>query len=190
LTAAGWLVGWGLIFVRAGVQALPGNAGLLFTLATIGALVGAAIGFGQWLALRSRIVGAGQWVVASTVGWAIFGLLLIVQLLVVYAPRPPGQTASLDVLIIPIWTGIITGALVGVLQWLVLRRQVPGAALWILASALSWGLGWTTLIAAAYFGEPLGIRGNLSITAVSGIVAGALQATFMMWLLRQRPVQA
>ena len=87
---------------------------------------GSQAGWGFWLG----------WVLASTVGWFVgfiigFILLAIVGDIV-------GEDNGMNVL------GLILGAfifgasllsMVGILQWLVLRRRVSGVGWWVLASA-------------------------------------------------------
>ena len=75
------------------------------------------------------------------------------------------------------WVGGVSifGTVVGVLQWLVLRRQVPRAGWWVLASTVGWVVGL-----------PLGdINGPPGL----GAVYGAFTGTALVWLLRQ-PVPA
>lgn len=40
------------------------------------------------------------------------------------------------------FAGIIIGAFVGALQWIVLQRQVPWASRWVWASAVGWAIGY------------------------------------------------
>ncbi|MCP5035396.1 MAG: hypothetical protein GY939_26655, partial [Actinomycetia bacterium] len=69
------------------------------------------------------------------------------------------------------------GLAVGVLQWLVLKPQVPRAGWWVLASTVGWLLGVPA-------GEAVGWNG---LGAVHGIITGAV----LVLLLRQnsRPAE-
>ena len=69
-------------------------------------------------------------------------------------------------------TGLF-GTVAGVLQWAVLRRQVPRAGWWVLASTVGWVVGMPA-------GEMLGWNG---LGAAYGIITG----TVLVLLLRQRP---
>ena len=62
------------------------------------------------------------------------------------------------------------GLLIGILQWLVLRRQVPRAWIWVPASALS----WIVAIPAGDLNGPPGWA-----------IFGAITGTVLVWLLRQ-----
>ena len=62
-----------------------------------------------------------EWVVASSVGWAL-GRVVVGGVLGV---------------------GDVLG--VGVLQWLVLRRHVARAGWWVVASTVGWAVGWAVV---------------------------------------------
>jgi len=93
-----------------------------------GAVLGTVIGTLQWLVLRGKISKAAWWVLASAVGWALFGNWGVNSVV--------GMT--------------VRGAAVGALQWLVLRGKISKAGWWILASAVgfaavgtwAWAVGW------------------------------------------------
>lgn len=56
-----------------GVHAMEGSSALSWVLggAVLGLAVGASLGTFQWLVLRRHVVRAGQWMMASTLGWLI-----------------------------------------------------------------------------------------------------------------------
>jgi hypothetical protein len=119
----------------------------------------APIGWRFWL----------QWVVATSVGWAIGGVLLTA--LIGGLGDELGNVAG----------GAALGLLAGTGQWLVLRRWLDKSGWWILASAGSFLL-------AASAGEVLQgalgeNAGGLLLTIGLGLVPGTLQ-----WLLLRRQV--
>ena len=65
------------------------------------------------------------------------------------------------------------GTVLGVLQWLVLRRQVARAGWWVLASSVGWVMG----------GLASGITNTTAGWAVLGIVYGAITGIVLVWLL-------
>jgi hypothetical protein len=77
-----------------------------------------AVGLAQWQVLRSRLTGMGWWPVATVVGSG--GPLLLFPLGVALPGLP-------SIFLIPIFLG---GG-IGVAQWLVLRRRLPGSGIWI-----------------------------------------------------------
>jgi hypothetical protein len=82
------------------------------------------------------------------------------------------------------------GLVLGLLQWLVLRRYVPHAAWWIPATAVGLGLGMVA--ASAIFGMSVGVVGEEATAgavgsfAVCGLIAGVAQCP----VLRTAVVQA
>ena len=124
------------------------------------AVAGVLVGVLHWLVLRRHVAGAGRWVLASlgaagVVGVVIFGV--------------SGVDADLAWLL---GMGLF-GPVVGVLHWLVLRRQVARAGWLVLASTVGW-IG----------GIPLGDA--ISWFALGGTYA-IVTGTTLVWLLRQEP---
>jgi hypothetical protein len=110
----------------------------------------------QWLVLRRYVSGAVQWVLAA-IGGAALGALVVL----VVSPFDPelGCIAGVG----------LYGTLAGVLQWLVLRRQVTRAGWWVLASTVGW-------VVALPLGDALGPPG--------WAVYGATTGTLLVGLLR------
>lgn len=98
--------------------------------------VGLTLGFGQWLVLRQRIAGAGWWVGASTLGWAI-GHVVVLFLL------PPSSRQ---------WAGLIIGPMVGLAQWLVLRSQLRRSLWYVVMSGLGWWLALSGFLGVGLVG--------------------------------------
>ncbi len=70
-TTGGWLLGMLLIFGWLSFWAYDSRD------MDLGFIVlGLSIGVGQWLLLRRRLLRAGWWIVASVVGWGLFGLIM------------------------------------------------------------------------------------------------------------------
>ncbi len=137
----GWLVGWGLL----------GQLSL-----------GLTIGLGQWLVLRRQYPGQapGWWILASTVGWLASWAVIVSGLLI---PPNPGSVETL-------LASTVIGAIMGVAQWLVLRRLVYRAGWWVMASVV----GWVVALS--------GVLGSTVVGAVLGVLTG-----FMLDLLSRYP---
>ena len=148
-STAGWSVGGPM-----GVAL--GRSGDIIAAGFVGVAVGGIVtGILQWLVLRRQIPRATWWVPASTlavvaVGAVVFGVGRV--------NADVGWIAGAG----------LFGAVVGLLQWLVLRRQVARAGWWVLASTLGWVVG-----------GPLGWAGL-------GAVYGAMTASVLVWLLNQQ----
>ncbi|RPI34417.1 MAG: hypothetical protein EHM70_02920 [Chloroflexota bacterium] len=148
----GWILAWRASFVVPGV----------FSIITLGLVMGVVIGVLQWLVLRAHFKGAGWWIIASGLGWAAgfpVGAALAQQL---------GLTGYLFGVVL----GLATGAAVGVAQWLVLRRRASRAMVWIPASIFAWT---SSLLYYRPQGSGIGVMYGL----LSGIVTGVA----LLWLL-------
>ena len=117
---------------------------------------GSQVGWGFWL----------QWVLASTVGVFVGILGCGFMVFVLNRYDVPGGPVG------PGLFGIVFGIVVGVLQWLVLRRRVSGAGWWVLASAAA-GYG---IIQSGVLGPPASLSfGALLFMTGGGAVTGTLQ---------------
>ena len=138
-----------------------------------GALAGAVLGAGQWLALRGRLPKLELWIPATAIGQAV-GLAAGATLV--------GYRTGLQDLAIQ---GAITGLGVGVLQALVLRPHVATWFWWAIAMPPLWALGWVVTTAA-------GIRVDQQFTnfgASGAIVVTILSGLLLVQLLRApRPI--
>jgi hypothetical protein len=128
----------------------------------------AQVGWGFWL----------QYVLASTFGMLVGFFMGFLSTDIV--PKVLGEWVGASVF------GIVLGIAVGILQWIVLRRRVSGAGLWVFAPVAG-GVG--IFYAAALFGfstsyESLAaLFGWIAIVALAGLVTGILQ-----WAVLKRRV--
>jgi hypothetical protein len=105
---------------------------------------GIAVGVFQWLVLQRRLNHAARWVLATAAGWSLgwgIGFFTI-----------PAE--------LPILSSLITGALTGGAQWLLLRSEVRWSGWWIAISAMGWTAGLSIL------------PGMLLTGTVAGLVTG------------------
>ena len=119
-----------------------------------------------------------QWMLASTVGWAVGGGL-------------SGSLGSIQVGYVGGMTVGATGA--GVLQWLVLRQRIARAGWWVLATMLSSAVVGGLIVAMGFVGgkawgatwsaDPGRVVGGLAGMGLFGTVLAALQ-----WLVLRRQV--
>jgi len=124
---------------------------------------GMLIGALQWLVLRWHINQAIRWVGANAVGVVLIGG-------VIFGVGTIDPDAG--------WLiGVsLVGVVLGILQWAVIRKHIPRAGWWVLASSLGWGIGMPAGDAAG----PPGL----------GAVYGALTGVVIVLLLRQRSISA
>ena len=117
------------------------------------------------------------WVGATTVGYLVVGDIF-------HFPGGPGPSLNFEAAAGGAVFGAVTGLLVGMLQWLVLRRRMPKAGRWVWATAL--GIAITHGIVD---GAPDSI--NLALLTLPGLaVLGGLQARLLhrsvnrvLWML-------
>jgi hypothetical protein len=142
--------------------------------ALVGAAFGAPFGTAQWIVLRRHLRLAGQWVTATTLGYAavflLGGMFFSGEGAV---DLPPGRQVLLGGLL-----GAAVAVIPSVLQWLlVLRSQLTRAGTWIATNVLSWTLGFAvSFLLRLVLGDPSFVLGPMVAVALSGIV--------MVWLLR------
>ncbi|MDJ0517123.1 MAG: hypothetical protein QNJ74_13010 [Trichodesmium sp. MO_231.B1] len=147
-----------LIFVEIGVRPYVG--------AFSGAIGGGVIGLAQWLILRNRIFRSKWWVVVSIVSWLFIGASSLGALGWI-APRT-------EQIFLRLFHGFINGAIVGAIlglgQWFVLRKQIYREELWIIANIIAWAIGL-----------PLGwLVGGLVYGAI-GLFIGEAIGLFVTW---------
>ena len=141
----GWGVG-GVMFVP--VVLLVGMVlGTLVGWAVAGAVGGAVVGVWQWLVLRRQTVRASWWIVSSTAGWAVAAFI--------YIPMILGTALGFGPFVAGAFTWAVCGAVVGIWQWLVLRRQWPRAGWLIVASVVGCTVGAYMVVFARYGGGPV-----------------------------------
>ena len=143
-------------------------------------LAGTVIGLAQWLVLRRYVTASTQWDWTDGLSWSagyILGLLLI-QLL------PSTVFAA--------FIGyFLFGVIVALVQWPVLRREIPQVFTWLLASAIAWAIGyWASQAALSVFTDPLidPVVGTAVIAVTSGLVAGAITGVALIWIARKPEV--
>lgn len=140
----------------------------------LGTVMGATGGYFQWVVLRERVAGAGLWWLASALG---AGLAMGAN-----EAANTGENYALTVVLL----GFVFGVVGGLLQWLILRRNLARAGWWLLANFLGSLVSAIALPIAAIIGE----SGNWALAiATFGLVFGAgngaITGTMLVWLLRQ-----
>jgi hypothetical protein len=138
-----------------------------------GAAEGAVLGTAQALVVRRAIpaVASRDWIVATVAGavvaWAI-GLLPILA-----GDRLDELPVPLAVALVVVLGGILVSAM-GAFQARVLAPHVPGAGMWVPATALAWLLALGVFMAIA---TPLWHEGQAApLVAVIGLAAGVAMA--------------
>jgi hypothetical protein len=109
-----------------GVEHITEDYLSIYFLAPVMGLVTGAVQYGL---LRRILPRMGGWVLATAGGW-LLGMFLVAAFMQLHWM----VIAQMDL------TFLLMGLSIGLAQWPVLRRRLPGAGWWPLASLLGWGL--------------------------------------------------
>jgi hypothetical protein len=143
-------------------------AAIAFTLtAGLYPLIATLPGFLHWLILRHWFPRASWWVLASGVG-SLLGFLATGWGLSVADTQAGTNFARFAV---PT-SMAVAGAVVGTLQWVVLRRWVPRAGWWVLASSISWIVAESAYLELTRAGDVQLLWGAVVSGTLSGAVTG------------------
>ena len=161
-TTLGWVIGFAICSAqKAFFESLRGD----------GVVIGVCVGIAQSIALRGRVKHTGWWILATVVGFAAgkFAADAIAESIAGAVGFALG--------------GAAIGIALGAAQWLVLRRQVAQAGVWIPATALAWAVGWSIISTVdEVAGGPTGTTYLIGTTgaAAAGVITGAA----LIWLRR------
>lgn len=174
-----------------GTHAVLGTAALavVFGMVLEGVLVGAA----QEGVLRRRVTGLPRWswTAATAAGAALAWLVGMVPSTVMAlmdatsSTPPPSEPPALVRYALALGLGAIAGPILGLAQWIVLRRVVARAGRWLWANAVAWAAGmdavpWTAhpaIVAVAIY----------AVCAVAGMAVGGIHGRVLLSLLPPRP---
>jgi hypothetical protein len=168
----GNLLGWA--FISALLTALPGLKSIP---GFIVALLVLTIPFGlaQWLVLRRFIPLSPLWVITIPISVFLYSLIATAIPVSLWQIVNGEATSTLTLMF------IILGTVMGLPQWLILRRKLTRAALWILGSALGMGLGFGLVLATGLINQSEYISYTV-VVLVYSIATGSL----LSWLLNHK----
>ena len=180
----GWVIGASVGELVVFVAGLIAGAGIGALVLQIGVGVGSGfvIGVMQWLVLRRQVAGVGWWVVASAGGWVVFVAVVWLGFVGMRAI----MVGAVGMVVGVVAGGAVGGFVVGVLQWLVLRRQVARASWWVAASVV----GQVVFAVMVAFMNMFGFVGGLVGQAVGLAMYGGITGYVLVQLLRQRATGA
>jgi hypothetical protein len=141
-------------------------------------LAGFLIGLAQWVVLRKYVNEVSDWILAAGASWAVgYALGLFIM---------NGLTGTgLDAFVGYILFGII----VALVQWPLLRREIPHVWMWVLANVVGWTAGFylSEVSLDLLFNGPIiaPIASTSVLSGVSGLVAGAITGMALIWIVRQ-----
>jgi hypothetical protein len=139
-------------------------------------VIGLVTGIMQYLFLRPYFPGALWWIPATSIGVALSSIV-----------RP--SIAFYTTLAL---AGAVGGFIIGLSQWLVLRRRISGVGWWLGVTTFSSGLSWAmseSIMATVFVGIGHAFLGRLLlgpvITTTLGLVSAISTGILLTWKLRQ-----
>jgi len=158
-----------------------------------GVVVGAAQGAVVHRALPT--LSRRSWVLATVLGAGIAWILgMIPSTIMALRPPetgapPPAEPSALVQYPLAAALGLVTGPILGLAQWIVLRRYVAHAGRWLWANALAWGVGMPVIFLGMdrvpWNSQAFAIIATIyAVCAVTGAVVGAIHGRFLLRLVQ------
>jgi hypothetical protein len=186
----------GLFFSNMGEATTSAGVLLAFLVAVVsGAVEATFVGLAQWWAMRPRFpfIGRFEWWGATLIGAMIAYVLGYLPSTIMSLTAETGSSATTAepaqwiVLLLAAGMGAVGGAVLSFAQWLVLRRKVERAGMWIPANMLAWTFGMPLIfwgIDMAFkmpelWQSVLLMAGTLFVT---GAVVGGIHGLFLIRL--------
>lgn len=196
------LVGFGVLGPL--VAGLPGAWPAIISIAAgvlLGIFEGIIVGGAQGVVLRRRLpqIALRTWIPATVIGAMVaWGLGMLPSTLMAANAGAAGSAAAEASASMPEWLNYVMAALLGLVagvmlaftQWLVLRRHVRRAWLWLPANSLAWvvgmpivflGMGSIPAGASVVQAIPLVV----AATFIAGAVVGAIHGAVLVRLVNQ-----
>jgi hypothetical protein len=143
---------------------------------------GACVGTAQWYLLRHRLTSPWRWIPVTATGWAVAILLFrhgaaVLQglLAAVLTLLRTKEGFPFELLDYPLG-GVLAGVVIGVLQWILLRRNFKGGVWWLLANAVGWALTYFVTDGTG----PVRFEPALAFGAATGSLTGLV----LTWVVR------
>jgi len=190
----------GLYFSTAGEGTTIAGILLSFVVAVAsGAVEATFVGLAQWWAMRPRFpsIGRFEWWRGTFIGALIAYVLGYLPSTIMSmgetagSGSPAAEPAQWIVLLLAAGMGAVGGAVLSFAQWLVLRKKVQHAGIWIPANMLAWAFGmpiifWGIDMAfkmSALWQSILLMAGTLFL---AGAVVGGIHGLFLIRLVENK----
>lgn len=131
-------------------------------------ILGTSIGFMQWFIVKKYYANAWLWILSTTGAWLI-GTIIVLILNILFTGEVSGVWIEPTIHNLIQWFFFGTSA--GLLQCLIMAKQINYAWLWIITSSIAWTFGGVMgVIIGQHIGPP-GV-GSLVAYPVTGLVVG------------------
>ncbi len=201
--AVGETVGLGGTLLIGGLLLLNAQKTMVVPAAALAVLAGTfiegtVVGTAQWLVLRRPLASMRWhvWALATAIGAFVAWTLGMIPSTFIFASADTAGAASAPMSDLMVYAlaavmGFVLGSILGVPQWLVLRRHLPKAGWWVLANALAWMVGMVVVFVGINFIQSGGSTVNMPLMLLlflfaAGAAVGAVHGQVLIWLLRLR----
>ncbi len=177
------------------VGGILGVAALAVLLGTF--LEGCVVGAAQGTVLQARRpdISRRSWVGATSAGAGLAWLVGMVPSTAMALAEPASTDAPMQeptlviLLLLAALLGLVTGPVLGVAQWVVLRRRVARPASWLWANGLAWAVGMPVIFAGmdlVPWDGPAALRiaAIYSVCLVAGLMVGAIHGAVLVRITR------
>ena len=163
-----------------------------------GAIEATIVGLAQWWAMRLwfPMIARFAWWRATLLGALIGYVLGYLPSTLMSMGEAATQTAQVEppewvTLLLAAGLGAVAGAVLSFAQWLILRKRVKRAGLWIPANMLAWAFGMPVI----FWGMDLAFKTTetwqmvlviLGALLAAGIIVGVIHGWFLILLAEQR----
>jgi len=190
--SAAFFVGYIFTPINASISAFS-IVSLTLLVVIIGALFeGAIVGIAQSIPLKSINAGVSKksWIIATMIGVELAWLAGTVPAIALSLFTTPASQLALSDTLLPLQyffavvSGLVIGSLLGVPQWLLLRKHFNKTGRWVSANALAWAAGMPLIFIGMEFIPWSGSWLSISVALILVcITAGAVVGTIHGWFL-------
>jgi hypothetical protein len=177
-TAAGVAISGDVIGGGAPGDPLPLRLAVYTLSILAGAVEGAGLGYVRGVVLARRLPGfpvrpfLWSLIGIGMAGWAI-GMIPSTFLATESGPDGPAEPALVTLLAVAALSGAAGGLLIGLVEWLVLRRVAAGLVAWVVWSTLAWSAAFVVIFAGAQaIGTDWLLWQRVGAGALTGLSAG------------------
>jgi len=188
----------GLLVSRINTQQMTGIL-LAFLLTVLsGAIEATLVGFAQWWAMHPwfQTIGRFAWWRATFIGALLGYVLGYLPSTLMGMSEAATQTVQVEppewmTLLLAAGLGIAAGAVLSFAQWLVLRKKVKKAGLWIPANMLAWAVGMPIIFLGMDIAFKMSEAWQLVLVILgtllaAGLFVGAIHGRFLVVLAGKR----
>ena len=158
---------------------------------------GMVVGTAQWLVLRRPLQGMRwhTWALVTALGafvaWALGMIPSTFFLTGAHSGTAAPAMSDLVRYGLAALMGFVLGPILGVPQWLVLRRYVQKAGWWVLANSLAWAVGMVVVFIGIHVALNSGSQVSIPVLLtlfllLAGGAVGAVHGFALIWLMRSR----